>query len=37
MATKIIALDAGHGYHTAGRRCLKQYDANQTREWTMND
>lgn len=31
-----IALDAGHGYHTPGRRCLKQFDPQQTREWTLN-
>lgn len=31
-----IAIDAGHGYHTSGRRCLKQLDAGETREWTLN-
>lgn len=31
-----IAIDAGHGLHTPGRRCLKQFDANETREWTLN-
>ena len=36
MAFK-IALDAGHGYNTAGKRCLKKLDPNQTREWWLND
>lgn len=31
-----IAIDAGHGYNTAGKRCLKSIDAKQTREWTLN-
>lgn len=35
--TKIIALDAGHGMKTSGKRCLKSIDANQTREWWLND
>ena len=35
--SKIIALDAGHGMNTAGKRCLKAIDANQTREWWLND
>lgn len=34
---KIIALDAGHGIKTAGKRCLKSLDPNQTREWWLND
>lgn len=34
---KIIAIDAGHGYNTAGKRCLKKLDPNQTREWYLND
>lgn len=33
----IIALDAGHGIKTAGKRCLKSIDPNQTREWWLND
>lgn len=33
----IIALDAGHGMKTAGKRCLKSLDLNQTREWFLND
>lgn len=37
MATKIIAIDAGHGMKTAGKRCLKSIDPNQTREWWLND
>lgn len=32
-----IALDAGHGLNTLGKRCLKSLDASQTREWTLND
>ena len=32
-----IALDAGHGRNTAGKRCLKALDANETREWVLND
>lgn len=32
-----IVLDAGHGLHTAGRRCLKEFDPAQTREWQLND
>lgn len=31
-----VAIDAGHGLHTPGRRCLKQLDAEETREWTLN-
>lgn len=33
----IIALDAGHGMGTAGKRCLKSIDQNETREWYLND
>lgn len=32
-----IALDAGHCYKTAGKRCLKKLDPKETREWTLND
>lgn len=32
-----IALDAGHGMYTAGKRCMKSIDVNETREWWMND
>lgn len=32
-----IALTAGHYRYTAGKRCLKKLDANETREWVLND
>lgn len=35
--SKVIVIDAGHGYNTAGKRCLKSIDKNQTREWFLND
>lgn len=35
MAFK-IALNAGHGKNTAGKRCLKKLDKYQTREWVLN-
>lgn len=35
--SKIIALGAGHGYNTLGKRCLKSLNPNQTREWWLND
>ena len=31
-----IALNAGHGRYTAGKRCLKSIDPNETREWVLN-
>lgn len=31
-----LALDAGHGLYTAGKRCLKSLDPNETREWVLN-
>lgn len=31
-----IAIDAGHGLHTPGKRCLKRIDPGETREWTLN-
>ena len=31
-----IVLDAGHGRYTAGKRCLKSLDRNETREWVLN-
>lgn len=31
-----LALDAGHGYNTAGKRCDARFDPKQTREWTLN-
>ena len=32
-----IALGAGHGIHTEGKRCMKSIDPNETREWWLND
>lgn len=32
-----LALGAGHGLHTAGKRCMKSLDPNETREWWLND
>lgn len=32
-----IALNAGHYRGTAGKRCLKALDPNETREWVLND
>lgn len=32
-----IALDAGHGKNTAGKRCKKSIDPSETREWVLND
>lgn len=37
MSIKVIALDAGHGMGTLGKRCLKSIDPLQTREWYLND
>ena len=31
-----LALNAGHGIKTAGKRCMKKLDKNQTREWVLN-
>lgn len=31
-----IALNAGHGINTPGKRCLKALDPNETREWVLN-
>ncbi len=31
-----LALNAGHGYKTAGKRCLKSIDPNETREYVLN-
>ena len=31
-----IALDAGHGMKTAGKRCMKAIDPKETREWWLN-
>ena len=35
--SKVIALDAGHGMKTAGKRCLRSIDPAETREWYLND
>ena len=32
-----IALGAGHGIHTEGKRCMKSIDPNETREWWLNN
>lgn len=32
-----LALSAGHGIDTAGKRCLKSLDPKETREWFLND
>ena len=32
-----VALDPGHGLYTAGKRCSKKLDSNETREWVLND
>ena len=32
-----IALSAGHYKYTAGKRCMKSLDPNETREWILND
>lgn len=37
MANPIIALSAGHGYYTSGKRCMKSIDPSETREWYLND
>lgn len=31
-----IAIDAGHGLYTSGKRCLKSIDPKETREWYLN-
>lgn len=31
-----IALSAGHGKNTSGKRCMKKLDKNETREWVLN-
>ena len=31
-----IALNAGHGLYTAGKRCAKSLDSKETREWRLN-
>jgi N-acetylmuramoyl-L-alanine amidase len=32
-----LVLSAGHGKNTAGKRCMKKLDKNETREWVLND
>lgn len=32
-----IAIDSGHGLITAGKRCAKSIDKNETREWWLNN
>lgn len=34
--SKLVAIDAGHGINTAGRRCLASLDLEQHREWWLN-
>ena len=36
MANFKLALSAGHGKNTAGKRCMKALDPNETREWVLN-
>lgn len=31
-----IGIDAGHGINTPGKRCSKEFDVNETREWILN-
>ena len=31
-----IAIDAGHSLVTAGKRCMRELDASETREWVLN-
>ncbi len=37
MKEFLLALSAGHGRNTAGKRCSKALDSAQTREWVLND
>jgi len=34
---KKIAIDAGHGLYTAGKRCAKELNEKETREWIINN
>lgn len=36
MKDKILALSAGHYLYTTGKRCAKQLDPTETREWVLN-
>lgn len=31
-----LALNAGHGLYTEGKRCLESLDPKETREWWLN-
>lgn len=33
----VVAVCAGHGLGTPGKRCMKALDPNETREWVLND
>lgn len=33
---KVLAISAGHYLYTAGKRCPKELDPNETREWVLN-
>ena len=33
----LVAIDAGHSINTSGRRCSKEFDPEQHREWWLND
>lgn len=35
--TKVIAIDAGHGHNTPGRKCDPRYDPSQTPEWDLSN
>lgn len=37
MSKLKVVIDAGHGRNTSGKRCMKKLDANETREWVLND
>lgn len=37
MSNFKIALGAGHCVNTSGKRCMKKFDPNETREWWLND
>lgn len=32
-----LAINAGHGINTPGKRCMKSIDNNETREWILNN
>ena len=36
MSKMTVAIDAGHGKYTAGKRCSKSLDPDETREWVLN-